>query len=79
VEKLAVVNFYDRILPNDNTKPLDSDYYPSEVLFAKRLRELNPKVVLLLGEHGTYSLTPTNVKRDIPQGERTYLAVPRSP
>ena len=55
MEKLAVVNFYDRILPNDETKPMTSDYYPSEFLFAERLRELNPKVVLLLGEHGTYS------------------------
>ena len=35
--------------------PMTSDYYPSEFLFAERLRELNPKVVLLLGEHGTYS------------------------
>jgi hypothetical protein len=55
MEKLAVVNFYDRILPNDETKPMTSDYYPSEFLFAERLRGLNPKVVLLLGEYGTYS------------------------
>ena len=27
MKKLAVVNFYDRILPNDQTNPLDSDYY----------------------------------------------------
>jgi len=50
MEKLAVVNFYDRILSNDETKPMTSDYHPSEFLFAERLRKLNPKVVLLLGE-----------------------------
>ena len=59
--------FYDRILPNDETKPMTSDYYPSEFLFAERLRELNPKVVLLLGEHGTYS---KNVVREVFQDER---------
>jgi hypothetical protein len=67
MEKLAVVNFYDRILPDANTKPLDSNYYPSEVLFAERFRELKPKVVLLLGKHGTCS---KNVVREVFHEER---------
>jgi hypothetical protein len=49
MKSLALTNFTARILPDAKAIATYADYFASEPLFAKRLIELDPKFVWILG------------------------------
>jgi hypothetical protein len=79
MNKLALVNFVDRILLDNPTKPIAADYTASTPLFAARLQSLKPKVVLSLGsDHESY-VTEATKAAGIPLVECIHPAARKPP